>query len=218
MRRLILAALALVAAASPAAAQSVAPGLVAFDVWMNGKPVGSHTVRVAETGEGVRADVAIDLAGKVGPFGFRYAHRCTEMWREDALISLSCVDTEGGKERRIAARRVDGALQVETAEGVAPLPAGVLPSSWWRADLVGKTRMFDTRKGEVTPIRVERMGEDVVAVTGGTIAATHYRLKGSSAVDIWYDGEGRWVKMTFKLRGQSFEYRKRSALEGAPSV
>ena len=41
----------------------------------------------------------------------------------------------------------------------------------------------------------------------GPVAATRYRLEGSTTVDVWYDAMGRWVKMAFRLRGQSFEYK-----------
>ena len=43
--------------------------------------------------------------------------------------------------------------------------------------------------------------------TGGEeIEATHYRLKSDITVDLWYDDQGRWVKLGFEARGQQIDY------------
>jgi len=184
-----------------------APGAVAFDVYMNGARVGRHSVAVSQTGSDLRADVRIDMAGRVGPFAFTYAHRCQETWRAGALAALSCEDREGRKTRTLSAR-ADGARLAIDANGRAlTAPVNVLPSTWWRVSTTSASNLLDTRNGKPLAIRVRTVGREEVATPAGPIAATRYRLEGSTTVDVWYDAMGRWVKMAFRLRGQSFEYK-----------
>lgn len=219
MRCFVVAAVAVLSAfgagwAMPAAA--AAPGASAFDIYMNGERIGRHAVSVARSGDDVRADVRIDMAGRVGPFSFTYAHRCTETWRAGALTSLDCIDKEGRRTKTLTARAVSGKLAVESNGRPAQAPVDVLPSTWWRLTTVSADTLLDTRNGKVLPVRIRTIGPETVQTAAGPVAATRYQLEGSTRADLWYDREGRWVKIAFRLRGQSFEYRMATAPDAAP--
>ncbi|MBU6371717.1 MAG: hypothetical protein KJS97_03235 [Alphaproteobacteria bacterium] len=219
MRRFVVAAAAALAAcgasfATPAAA--AVPGASAFDIYMNGERVGRHVVTVARAGDDVRADVRIDMAGKVGPFSFTYAHRCTETFRNGALAALDCEDKEGRRTKTLTARSDAGRISVRASGQEKTAPLGVLPSTWWRAQTVGAKELLDTRNGKVLPVRIRTVGPETVQTAAGPVAATRYQLEGSTRADLWYDRDGRWVKIAFRLRGQSFEYRMATAPDAAP--
>lgn len=203
-------------AAFSAPAFAAAPGATAFDIYMNGERIGRHTVSVARSGEDVRADVRIDMAGRVGPFAFTYAHRCTETWRGGALAALDCEDKEGRKVKTLTARAEAGKLAVSADGRPAAAPANVLPSTWWRAQTIGADKLLDTRNGKVLPVRIRTVGPETVQTASGPVAATRYQLEGSTRADLWYDRDGRWVKIAFRLRGQSFEYRMATAPDAVP--
>jgi hypothetical protein len=186
-----------------ASAFAAEPGRVEFEIFRNGVATGIHRVDVSRAGETAIAKTTIQMAGRIGPIAYAYSHQCTEVWRATALQSLACTDKQNDKP----------ATNVRLAA-----PGLGLPSSWWRYDLMRQTQMIDTRTGKVTPIVVERIGQETVTTASGPVLATRYRLRGTSAADIWYDAQGRWVKLTFRLRGQNFEYRQRSALSEVPRV
>lgn len=218
--RLAFAAILFLVPAAAAAANEIrpaAPGSLAFDVYMNGGRVGRHAIDVVQTSAGeTRADVRIDLAGRVGPFSFTYAHRCTETWRGRALQSLACEDREGRKVRRLTAQASGDRLVLDVNGRPAAAPVDVLPSTWWRAGTAKASALLDTRNGKMLSVRVRTVGREMVEAPDGVVEATRYHLEGSTKADLWYDGSGRFVKMAFRLRGQSFEYKLVTPVSTAP--
>lgn len=215
MLKPMLAALVLLA---PAPALAARPGIVEFEVIMNGSPVGRHRVEVREDGGAVTADVRIDMKGRVGPIGFTYAHSCTERYAGTRLQSLDCVDREGRRTQTVRASREGEGLRIAGPRNSGLAPASVVPTSWWNAAILRQSQVLDTRNGRVIPLRVERIGAETLTADGRQVAATRYRVRGSATADLWYDGEGRWLKMQFRLRGQSFVYRKLTPIASAPSA
>jgi hypothetical protein len=222
MRALVWLACAafVVLAPGAAAANEITPaasGSVAFEVYMNGGRVGRHAIDVVQTGSGeTRADVRIDLAGRVGPFSFTYAHRCAETWRGQTLQSLACEDREGRKVRRLSAQSAGDRLALDVNGRGSTAPLGALPSTWWRASTAKATALLDTRNGKMLTVRVRMVGRETLMAPDGPVEATRYRLEGSTSADLWYDGAGRFVKMAFRLRGQSFEYKLATPAAAAP--
>jgi hypothetical protein len=216
MRRLALAAVAFAALTSPALASQPSAGRTEFRIYMNGQPVGRHVVNVTPAAGGVEADVAIDMKGRVGPFAFNYTHRCAERWTGDALQSMACTDRENNRSSSARATRAGDAVRLEGTAFKGEAPAAIEPSSWWRADTVRQSRLIDTRTGALMPVRVTRIGAETVDAGGERVQATRYRVRASQDADIWYDQAGRWVKMSFRVRGQQFEYRKVTPIASAP--
>lgn len=212
-----LVALAALAMFAPQTAAAITPGRVEFEILRNGAPTGRHVVEVARSGDAVTAQVRIEMAGRVGPFAYGYAHKCVETWRNGALEALSCTDEERGKpQQRVTARRNGKGVDVQAAAFTGLAPFEVEPSSWWRKEALQERLIIDTRTGALTPLDVRRIGEETVVAGGETVRATRYRIRGSTTADIWYDGEDRWVKMAFRVRGQAFEYRKITPVSAAP--
>jgi hypothetical protein len=200
-------------------ASAVTPGRIEFDVFRGGEKNGRHAVEVARAGEGFTVRVSIDLAGQVLLFPFSYRHRCTETWAGGRLSALSCSDQEnGGRAAAITAQTRNGALQVRGPGFTGAAPAELIPTSWWRRDIMRQSQLLDTRTGRMMPVRVRRVGEETVAAGGEQVRATRYRLTGSSDTDVWYDSEGRWVGMRFTIQGQTFEYRLTSPRAAAPKL
>jgi hypothetical protein len=201
------------------AAEAVTPGRLEFQVLRGGEPSGRHTVDVARAGDGFTVRVSIDLKGQVLLFPFSYAHRCTETWGAGQLVSMRCTDQEnGGRTQVITASKAGDALTVAGPGFNGSAPGAAIPTSWWRRDIMRQTRLLDTRTGKMMTVRVRRVGEETVRVGRESIRATRYRLTGSADTDVWYDAEGRWVRMTFSIAGQNFEYQLVTPRTAAPKL
>jgi hypothetical protein len=200
-------------------AHAVTPGRVEFQVFRSGEPSGRHAVEVRRAGDGFTVQVSIDLKGQVLLFPFSYSHRCTESWSGGRLASMACTDQEnGGAAKAVSAQMRNGALQVRGPGFTGPVPQEAIPTSWWRRDIMQQTRVLDTRTGKMMPVRVRRIGEETVRVGAEQVSATRFRLSAANDTDIWYDSEGRWVRMTFSISGQNFEYRLTSPRAAAPKL
>lgn len=216
MRALFTALAVLVLLAGPTNA-SAAPGRTEFEILMNGKPVGRHSVSVTESGGLTRATVAIDMAGRVGPIGFTYSHDCEEVWRGAELQSLECRDQQNRTSKSVTARRSGNGVAVRGTGYTGAAPASILPSSWWRGESVRQSQFMDSRDGKILRMAATSMGEEAVATAGGPVRATRWRFRGAVNTYVWYDTQGRWVKSAFRLSGQNFVYRKLTPVNGAPA-
>ncbi|MBL8548334.1 MAG: hypothetical protein JNJ73_00010 [Hyphomonadaceae bacterium] len=214
MRALIF-AIALLAPTSAFAAST--PGRVAFDVFRNGQPFGTHVVEV--TARDGRLEVAsrAELRAGLGPLTvFHYEHVCREAWTGGALVALECSTLRNGKRVRVEARRENGVLKVANGAGEVQFPASALPTSWWTKPPTSLTSMIDTETGLRRPLRVVDLGRGPIDVGGRRIEAQRIRIEGALAADLWYDDAGRWIGCAFTARGQRIEYRLVSPLQSAP--
>ncbi len=201
-------------AAGPASAAT--PGRTEFEILMNGKPVGKHIVTVSKSADITNVRIAIDMAGKIGPIGFSYRHRCEEAWRGNQLTSLNCSDQENRSNKSVAANLRGTNIVVEGTGFKGTAPATILPSSWWRFSTINQTRLLDSRDGKLSRVNVNRVGEEMLQIGGANVRANHYRVRGAVNTDLWYDATGRWVRTAFKIAGQSFDYRKVTSVSGSP--
>lgn len=199
---------------SPAAASTA--GRTEFEILMNGKPIGRHSVTVSKSADITNVRIAIDMAGKIGPIGFTYRHRCEEAWRGTQLTSLNCTDKENRSNKSVSANLRGTDLVVDGTGYKGSAPASLLPSSWWRCSTINQTRLLDSRDGKLSRVNVNRVGEEVLQIGGTPVRANHYRVRGAVNTDLWYDGTGRWVRTAFKIAGQSFDYRKVTSVSGSP--
>jgi hypothetical protein len=199
---------------SPAAASTA--GRTEFEILMNGKPIGRHSVTVSKSADVTNVRIAIDMSGKIGPIGFTYRHRCEEAWRGTQLTSLNCTDKENRSSKSVAANLRGTDLVVDGTGYKGSAPASLLPSSWWRFSTINQTRLLDSRDGKLSRVNVNRVGEEVLQIGGTPVRANHYQVRGAVNTDLWYDGTGRWVRTAFKIAGQSFDYRKVTTLTGSP--
>lgn len=198
------------------ATANAAPGRTDFEILMNGRPIGNHIVRVTEAAGITTARISIDMAGRVGPIGFTYNHRCEEQWRGAQLLKLDCTDRENRSTKTLSGALVGGEFVINGSGFKGKAPASILPTSWWRFSTVRQSRVMNSRDGKLTSISASRVGPEMVATAAGAVQATHYRIRGPVNSELYYDAGGRWVGNTFRLAGQNFVYRKVTPIAGAP--
>ncbi len=203
-------------AVSMTEAANAAPGRTDFEILMNGRAIGHHIVTVSEAGGITTARISIDMAGRVGPIGFTYSHRCEEEWRGAQLLKLDCTDRENRSTKTLSGNLVGANFVVNGSGFKGNAPATILPTSWWRFATTRQTRIMNSRDGKQTSLNVSRVGVETVVTAAGPIQATHFRVRGPASTELYYDASGRWVGNTFRLAGQSFMYRMITPIAGAP--
>lgn len=200
---LVLAAF-LAAVSCAQVARADAPVDVAFDVYRNGSPFGSHVVRFDDQADGsLQVRVDIELRAGFGPVTvFRYQHQSEEVWIDNDLVSLTASTLKDGEWTRV--RLGPGDTQFDDL-------AGLTPSSHWSGYPPGLPLVLNTETGEPMPVEIEELGTESIPTPTGRIEARRIRMAGSVVVDLWYDLDGRWVGCAFSVRGQDIEYRLRDS-------
>jgi hypothetical protein len=214
--RVLLLALALLVSA-PSAFAATAAGRLEFNVTRNGEAFGTHTVTVTGAGGDLTVRNTARLRANIGPITvFRFDHSCTERWRQGALQGLECTTREGDETSDVRAVRTADGLRVTGPSGAQVFSPDALPTTWWTQTVLSRSRLIDAETGEAMPIRVRTIGSETLTIAGQRVQTTRYRVQGTIAMDIWYDGAGRWVRAAFTARGQNIEYTLVSPLSAAP--
>lgn len=202
----------------PAAASPSTGGRAEFEVLRNGQSFGRQVVTVSAEAGGFVARNTVSLRVGAGPLTlFRYEQTCDEHWSSGVLTMLNCSTLKEGRRRLVRAQQVGGALRVTGPGGEVDLPADTWPTSWWTKPPVGTDYLLNTETGARAPLRVRRVGAEMLNIGGRQIRVDHLRVEGTLAADLWYDEQGRWVGCAFNARGQSIQYRLVSALTDAPA-
>lgn len=205
-------------AASPAIAAPSAPGRLEFEVVRNGEPFGRHVVTVRGAGGNFSVESQASLSANVGPLTvFRYEHACSETWEAGTLAGLTCTTLRDGRRTRVVARRAGDALVVSGGGNETSFDLGALPTSWWTKPPTNLDHMIDAETGARMPISVTRIGRETLNIGGQSVQADRIRVRGTLAVDLWYDANGRWVGCEFSTRGQRIQYRLTTPLSAAPA-
>ncbi|MEQ1928935.1 MAG: DUF6134 family protein [Parvularculaceae bacterium] len=197
--------LAMVAAAAATAGPAVGePRNAAFDILRKGEPIGSHVVTVEDAGERTVVDTRIEMRVKFGPLPlYRYNHRAREVWFGGVLESIDSRTNDNGRKSSLAARRDGDLIEIDGTAFRGAAPLTVVPSSYWNRELLGAPVLLNTQNGEL--IDVETMSLGVTRTPDGA-AAEQFRIVGTLALDLWYDGP-LWVASTFTIDGEELTYR-----------
>lgn len=197
-----------VAADAPEAWQPEDGDTIKFTVLRKGKDFGTHSVRfdVEDDGSFI-ATTNVELKAGLGPITvFRYELTSTETWKNGQLVALEGQTNDDGDRKSVSASLNGDTLQVSGTAYEGTAPAGIIPSSHWNIQEAYSSSILSTETGELLDTDVTRIGNDTLTIGGETVQATHYRLKSDLTVDLWYDDQGRWVKLGFEARGQQIDY------------
>jgi hypothetical protein len=180
---------------------------IAFDVERDGDVVGRYIVNFTRTDQGVLADARVDVDVSllfVPVYTLRYHAR--ELWSGGELQSIEAFTNDDGDLVHVQATRDSEGLQVQTNNGAYETPA-VLPISHWNAALLDGGPLLNGMTGEVAEVQVSDQGLDTVSTRKGSLRARHYLYSGDLSGEIWYDEDGRWVKLRFRANdGSMIDY------------
>lgn len=182
--------------------------LIAFDVFRKGEKFGTHTVSFDVQGDKLIADTDVRLRVGLGPVTFfSYRLDATETWQNGQLISVEGRLKEGGDREKVDAARNGSAIKVDGSAFRGDAPAEILPSSHWRKDIVNSDVILSTENGQLLEIDARPVSTDTLTINGQSVTATRYDVTAALPYSIWYDEQGRWVKLSFTARGDLIEYR-----------
>jgi uncharacterized protein DUF6134 len=184
---------------SAGAAADALPRNLDFDVMRNGDIIGHH--RVSFRADRDELVVDIDVAIKVDVLFvtvFRYEQQREEVWRAGRLVAFTSKTNDDGSLHDIAGEAGPDGLKITAGKQSWTAPLDSLPTSYWNSEIVKRGPLLDTIGGKLLKTTLKAAGEETVQAGRGQVTATHYVLEGDLPRELWYDAEGRWVKMRTK--------------------
>jgi hypothetical protein len=182
-------------------AEQAVPQDLEFKIVRDGDDVGHHRITFRKDAEKlvVRSDLKIEV--KILAFtAYRYEQTRSEVWRDRQLVALASVANDDGTFYDIKGQAGPNGLRVTSRGKSWTLPIDSVPSSYWNVSMVTAKDhpLIDAQSGTILDATVNMIGQERIRAGGKEIVATHYRLGTERPRDIWYDAQGRWVKMRAK--------------------
>ncbi|MES2789766.1 MAG: DUF6134 family protein [Planctomycetota bacterium] len=187
-----------------------------FDIIVDGARVGTSRLEITDHSD-EKTIATVDAHIRISVLFFTYVHRYhgSEAWEAGQPRKVDGL-THAGTDRRAVRAKIE-ATRTEISVDETPQPAGPLvhltTSYWyWPAELdkLKAIMLLDVDSGRTIKAECERIGEEPVVVGGQTINCTHYRLKGASETDLWFDADRQLISRKSIEEGHRTELRLQS--------
>jgi hypothetical protein len=184
---------------------------LAFEVYRDASPIGTHTLGFAVAGDHLTVRIDIKIAVDVGPITvFRYTMAGEETWQGDRFVALTTATNDNGEHHHVEIQRDGDALVIQSSG----LPNRTVPSPyaplthWSSAVLSGP--LLSPQDGQPMQVSVKPVGAQAVALADGrSVRATGFDITTHTPTQDWYDPDGVWVGLRAKIRdGSMMEYRR----------
>lgn len=190
---------ALAAVSVLAAAQAEAETLN-YTVTRDGSTIGTHTVEISD--DATEVNVKTDIEVKVlFVTAYKFKHTSQEKWQNGQLVAISSTTDDDGTPKELNATLDGASLAVNSVvkgqDRMQTVAADTLPASLWNKATVDQSALLNTLDGQVMAIEVADMGAATVETGAGSVEATHYAITGELTRELWFDGQGRLVRMRF---------------------
>lgn len=179
-------------------------GRLDYRITRAGAEIGQQSVEFRRDGNGlvVRTHVEIDVSFLSIPL-YRFRHDAVERWTEGRLVALSTSSDDDGKHREVELVAQNGRLMGRYNDNPVDLPGDLIPASLWHPETVTATVLLDPIRGRERKVEVADKGLETVKAGGGEIAARHYSMTGQITRELWYDADGRLVRVRFPAKDGS---------------
>lgn len=207
---IVLCALAAFAAPAQAQADPLARygEQIRFEIHRKGKSVGWHTVSFERAGDALRTRSTVHIAVDFLFFtAFRYRYESDATWRQGQFERAEVKIEDNGKPLLLRVMREGERALVSGTSGAFSMDASTHMTEHWNAAVLDQRQVLNTLTGKLNEVDIQRGRRELVDTERGPVPASVYHYTGDLKIDVWYDDEGRWVKMRFKGRdGSPIEY------------
>jgi hypothetical protein len=187
------------------------PNGLEFDVYRKGSRVGTHTVSFDKDDTAWTVSSKFKLRVKVlFVTAYKFDFESTGIWRDGILQSLVAETDDNGKESSVDAYLAeDGKFYATGRKGPFVTNSWVYPTTHWNVGAVESDVVLNTLNGQLAKVEVQRKGIEAVDTReNGSVEAERFEYTGDLRDTIvWYDNEGRWVRMKFTTKqGETLDY------------
>ena len=171
---------------------------ISFDVFRKNERVGRHTVRFHQDGAALLVNSTFDLSIEAFFITFyQFSYESNAKWRDGAVESLDVEVDDNGEKFYLKAHRQADTTVIQSSNGQGRFKGLLFPTNHWDVRVLSATQVLNTLTGKVNNVRIEARGKEYVSTERGKIMAKRYSYTGELETEVWYDEQGRWVKMRF---------------------
>lgn len=186
----------LIALLGSAFAQTAAAEQLRFQVYLDERPIGEHSFRIAETGDTTRVTsrAAFDV-DFLFINAYRYRHSSNEVFRDGCLATIDATTDDNGKRFEVSGTANGDAFQIEDADGVERTDGCVKTFAYWDKAFLSQRQLLNPQTGDLEAVRVQPRGTETIKIEDGSaVSAERFALRTDAlTIDLWYNDDLGWV-------------------------
>lgn len=173
-----------------------------FDVYLGDSKVGYHNFRLAQDGNRERL---ISEANFKVRFAFitlyQYEHRNMETWEDDCLQKIESSTNANGKRFEVRGSQAEGVFEIEATGRSEEVEGCVMSFAYWNPDFLEASALLNSQTGEILPVDVNELGEEVMTIRGRDIPTRRVRVRAKDLdLDLWYSMNREWLGLRSTTR------------------
>ena len=181
---------------------------VSFDVVRKNKIIGNLNIKFINDKENLILHSVLDIEVKVLFIpAYKFFQETKETWNNGNFLSIDgFTDFEDDREYKIDGKDENGIFRVTGMDGLLELDENIVPLNYWNKQMLKEKEVFDTQKGIVRKISVERLKKEKIKINNSKIEAEKFIFNASTnskdkgpfpEYTLWYQGD-EFLKMEFK--------------------
>jgi hypothetical protein len=193
-----------------------------FDVYVDGSRLGTSQLKISDFADG-RTVVATEAEVKVSyvVYTYKYQFRGTETWLKGRFRGLESRSEDGGKHHSVSMTTTKAGASLAVDGAAAENVAGVsLTTNFWYWPEALRTEsefaLLESDNGKISNVTCELVGTDRFRMGEKMLSCRHYRIKGDTVTDLWFDDSYRFVCKKSVEEGHPTEIRLTSIQDIKP--
>ena len=185
--------------------------LLRFEVYLDDRPIGEHSFRIADSGDTTRVTsrAAFDV-DFLFINAYRYRHSSDEVFRDGCLTEIDARTDDNGKRFEVSGTEEGDAFRIERNDAVESASGCVRTFAYWDPALLEQRRLLNPQTGELEPVQMRSEGRDRIQVDGREVTADRYALQTDElTIELWYNNALGWVGLESDTgKGRRIIYRR----------
>tara|TARA_B100000678_G_scaffold49909_1_gene39666 strand:- start:1396 stop:2070 length:675 start_codon:yes stop_codon:yes gene_type:complete len=154
---------------------------VSFDIIRKNKNIGSLITTFKKEDDKLQIRTILDIKVKVFLITvYKFFQDTTETWIEGEFVKIEgYTNFEDEREYYIEGNDLDENFIASGMDGELTLSNKILPLNYWNKKILEEEEVFDTQKGIVRKITVQKLGNDIIKMNNKNIEAEKYIMNAS---------------------------------------
>ena len=154
---------------------------VSFDIIRKNKNIGSLITTFKKEDNKLQIRTILNIKVKVLLItAYKFFQDTTETWIEGEFVKIEgYTDFEDEREYHITGNDLDENFIASGMDGELTLSNKILPLNYWNKKILEEEEVFDTQKGIVRKITVQKLENDIIKINNKNIEAEKYIINAS---------------------------------------
>ena len=154
---------------------------VSFDIIRKNKNIGSLITTFKKEDDKLQIRTILDIKVKVFLITvYKFFQDTTETWIEGEFVKIEgYTNFEDEREYYIEGNDLDEKFIASGMDGELTLSNKILPLNYWNKKILEEEEVFDTQKGIVRKITVQKLENDIIKINNKNIEAEKYIMNAS---------------------------------------